>query len=230
MTDTPRTKDELLSIFATNDTGAISSQDMRDFLVSMAAYGGHALTFSIYNGGANLVTAANDTWTQLPFNANAPNFTMYSGETNVDINPTGSYVSTFQGFTYSDEQYLRLPAGIWRWVVYVFWESNPVGLRRCFFYTGDDRISESVDPTFTAPAYAADILLLPVDAYDMPAPGPAYQAIAGETYVTQAMIEANGSHSDAGNGWVMAPYVKQTSGGSLGITSISCNLVRIGFA
>lgn len=39
MTDTPRTKDELLSIFATNSDGAISSQNMRDFVASVGAVG-----------------------------------------------------------------------------------------------------------------------------------------------------------------------------------------------
>src|SRR6476620_8788190 len=34
MTDTPRTQEELLAIFATNGEGAITAQDMRDFVVS----------------------------------------------------------------------------------------------------------------------------------------------------------------------------------------------------
>lgn len=64
MTDTPRTRDELLDIFASNPDGDIMAQDMRDFVVSTspvaAARFADAGNFTIYDLNASPVKYSPD--------------------------------------------------------------------------------------------------------------------------------------------------------------------------
>lgn len=89
MTDTPRTEEELLTIFEDGQIGTIAAQDMRDMVVSARAGKlDKTQAFSLYAYGQSIAVPTN-TGFNLPFD---PDNAMYTGTQ--DLNDPNGYVTT----------------------------------------------------------------------------------------------------------------------------------------
>lgn len=230
MTDTPRTKATLQSTFADGQVGGIRAQGIRDFVVSSPPLkqvsGDGAITHETGSGAGSWPksianqAAGNDVVLALTPDGNGP--------TVAPEVQTGSYVSSYYGQTFTANQWMRLPVGLWLVTWSAFWASNSTGYRFIQAETMDDRIN------ITSPVYS-DFwgypgqwgLLFTSPQYHPAAANPTYMINAQIIGVPQSLVDVGDAHSTAGQGLAVSFWVHQSSGAPLNLTSVRLLAIRL---
>ena len=161
MTDTPRTRDELLEIFADDQAvGAITAQDMRDLIVSVmpsATAPAMDATWQRYSGSG--IQTVPTGFTGTPVNVGTPD---------LEHDPSGlfqltPYVSPSNGQTYPARSWAILGEGVWMMTTVTTWDSLTNGYRSAssmlidnYATDYDDYIAVYGTTTLTGPGTAAD--------------------------------------------------------------------------
>lgn len=160
MTDTPRTQAELLSLFADNSSGAITPQDMRDFVVSVmpsATAPNMDATWQRYAGGG--IQTVTSGFTGTPVNVGSPD---------LEWDPAGliqltPYVAPANGQTYPARSWAVLPEGVWLMTTVTTWDALSTGYRSAssmliddYATAYDDYIAIYGTTTLTGPGVAPE--------------------------------------------------------------------------
>jgi hypothetical protein len=152
VTDTPRTRSELLTIFGDGQApNSITPQDMRDLVVSSVPAGGRFLAqaniaipvnLTVPDGIANGIT--------LPL-GDAPS--LKDPGSLLNVSPISYYAQTF-----APGEALILQPGSWAYEVQMIWDTNTAGDRIGLLTNSDIRIEtpgQTLDTWLGDPEYAA---------------------------------------------------------------------------
>lgn len=232
MTDTPRTRDELLAdIFPDGQTGGITAQDMRDYVVSTMQrqiIGDGAVQHHTGLGaGSWPTTVAN----QAPDNdvllALTPDGTNAAPDTS-GVVQSGSYVSSYYAQTFPAYTWMRLPPGLWSLHWQAIWSSNSTGFRFIQAETMDDRInivSPVVSDFWGYPGQWGTLFVGPQ--YHTAAARPTFAFSSQMIGVPQSLVDIDDAHSNPGDGLAVSFWAHQSSGGPLDLQAVSLFAVRL---
>lgn len=240
MVDTPRTLEELLDIFATNPSGNISAQDLRDAIVSFVdpVPGGGLDTGGTVDqstGFYTAVTVGAKTYTSgshLPFDIGSPDY-----EDGLALRQTGgSYVSTYASVTWPSGSWWRVPPGLWFYAIGQRWDSNATGSRELALSVIDDRIENGAHPMWAAPNYFERLPFITnggsaliMRAEDLQTSfNPGQQLSSGFVGVSAAMVADSDGQSAGGDGWAFGGMTKQDSGSDRTADLRQLSFVKIG--
>ena len=250
MTDTPRTLAAIKALLADNATQAISAQDLRDAIESIAnplprggfiesadrgqIFESSALTFSP-NPILTVPSSNSGTRINLATGDGAALTDFYDPQGWIGV---GSYVSASYSETLASGTYVRLPPGFYRINGHYAWEQHTDTGQRSMYADPfvDDR------STLTGGSNPDSVLLDPhylmqnfADAMDSWAATAGFQNGTYQNYnhswhmlVSEEMVAADNGHGDAGEGWVLSPLIAQSSGVPLKLHAWFLSIIREG--